>query len=158
MLDLETFIDNAVEHLVDNLPAKLATIDLEKGDFVLPVPRDEDISAGGVTVYLRYPTIEVAAPDGVLENFSMGQGGSDHSFNVMVRAVNEINDWNTLYRTTMRYQRALGELLTEQDAFGRVEVVRMRWANRVNPQTEEHPELIMGTLLIFELKGPEVQP
>lgn len=158
MLDLETYIDNGVQTLHDNLAATLAVIDAEKADFVLPVPRAEDVSAGGVTEFKRYPTIEVAAPDGTLENMSMGQHAGDHTFNVMVRAVNQINQWGKLYRTTMRYQRALTTVLTEPDAFGRVEVVSLRWSNRVNPQTEEHPELIMGTLLIFQLKGPEVRP
>jgi hypothetical protein len=114
---------------------------------------------------VSYPFVEVTAPDAQLSGFSLGQVVSDLRPSVMVRAGVQLSEGITtpsqLYRASLRYGRALLNVLITPNAFGNSAVVeQVRAAYRVAPGETPTSDPTMGmngyALLTFSLLGSDV--
>lgn len=126
---------------------------------MLPTPDADAFYAGGLSVFLKYPSVEVAAPDWMINNPSLGQRAWDGNVTVTSRILYQHPDFDTLFRAVMRYSRCLVESLAQQDAFGTGQTVTsMRGFLRVNPETGERDEFIAGALVVCTLDVLEATP
>lgn len=152
MRTLEPLLDAAVASLQAGLPTSITTINGEYSDFVLPTPDTDAYYPGGLGVYLKFPSVEVAAPDWNLGTPSVGQHHWEGTATVMARVLWQHPDFLTLHRGVLRYTRCLIEVLSAADAFGAGQTVQtMRGYVRVNPETGEREEFIAGALVVCTL-------
>jgi len=166
MLDPELFLDAALASLRQNLPAKIAAINAERGaavgGFDLKVP-DDDLAlplsdphvsySTGTKEILRYPFVEVANPDFTIDNFSLAQYDAAWNPDIVVRVWYEAAlDADQLDRALKRYVRAVFEILATPDAMGKSEsIARIRGGWRTNPETNERQELFGAAVLVFTM-------
>lgn len=159
MLHLEPFIDAATDSLRKGLGARIDAINGETGDFDLEKPDDDAYVPGGVAEVYKVPMVEIAAPDWNIGNPTVGQREWEGDYTLMVRVWYQHPDFNILYRSLMRYGRALVEVLSEPDALGPHTVISsMRGAYRVNPELSERIEFEGGALVVCEFQTVELAP
>lgn len=178
MQSVEDLVDFAIERMIEGLDGELAAIEaLYAGSAhdigTMDRPRTTggengtgDYYPGGTDVIVRYPTIEVAAPDLSGDTFSIDQHESDQTPVVIIRAWLQDAKFQTLYRMVNRYGSAIHNLLcTPDDAtargcgFGPDVTIRRytaRW--RFNPQTGERDQVTSAVLLAYWLDAPDVRP
>jgi hypothetical protein len=165
VIHLEPFLDGALASLRANLPARLAA--LSTSSVPLDPPADDggplgspglDYYAGVVRKPLRYPLVEVAAPDWTMTDFDLGQLTGDFDFPMMASATLRIVDpaalhSDRMYRSQMRYAAAILNVLLEPGAFGDgATVVSARGAYRQNPETRETEEIVGGVVIAFGIE------
>lgn len=157
MLHIEPNLDAAIASLKANLPGSIAVVNAQFTDFDIPTPAADGYSLGAMPViYQALPLVEVAAPDWTMEGFSIQQLSADMTLSIVVRVTLEHPDADTLYRSAMRFARALIDVLIQPDAFGpTVSVSRVRGAYRVSPEQSDRMEVTGGTSLTFDLEGYE---
>lgn len=156
MIDTEPFLDAAIASLRTNLPGKLDALNAT-ASFAVPKPDDDSYFLGVVSRPLKYPIVEVAVPDWTMTGFDVGTLTADAEFPMMVSAT--LRDAgeaalhsDRLYRSTLRYVRALLNTLLEPNAFGlHATVTAVRGAYRMNPETRESSEVIAAALVAFTI-------
>ena len=159
MRSLEPLLDAAVATLKSELPTRIGVVNQEYTGFVLPVPDTDAYYAGGLSTYLKFPSVEVAAPDWNLANPSLAQVTWEGTAQVMARVIWQHMDFDTLHRGMLRYSRCLAEVLSGQDCFGVGQTVTsLRGFVRFNPETGEREEFVAGALVVCQLDVVEVAP
>lgn len=159
MRHVEDYIDAGLASLRAQLPGRIAAVNAEKPDLRVPTPDTDAYYPGGLSVFLKYPSVELAAPDWTLANPSLGQRAWDGNVTVTGRILMQHPEFDVLYRMVMRYGRCLVEVLSKQDALGTgVTVQQMRGFYRVNPETGERDEFIAGALVVCTLDVTEATP
>jgi hypothetical protein len=163
MQHIEGFVQTTIDTLKQELPGAIQVENELHGDFQIPTPKDESYFFGGDEsqgVVLRYPQIEVAAPDWMMSEFSLGQQTSALELTLIVRAWlqqdAEIQGFQNLYRATLRYGRSLLRVLTRPDALGHSTITAVRGFYRVNPETGERDEPEAASMLLFQLEDVEL--
>lgn len=158
MVDPEPYIDAAIASLQNDATGVnhfIGVANAAHSDFAVATVDDEDVHAGGGTMLLRWPAIEVAAPDWDLSNVSLAQMSADLSLRIIAMCWYQETDFNTLYRASMRFADATLRCLMQPDAFSpaddRAVVPAVSGRYRVNPETNERAEFTAGTLLAFTL-------
>lgn len=159
MVDPEPYIDAAIASLQDDATGVNYFLGLANAahapGFAVATVADEDIHAGGGTMLLRWPAVEVAAPDWDLTNVSLAQMSGDLSLRMIAMCWYQETDFDTLYRASMRFADATLRCLMQPDAFAPVDdravVAAVSGRYRVNPETNERAEFTAGTLLAFTL-------
>lgn len=160
----EYWTDAAVAALKANLPAVLASIDADEGDFTLPVPTGDDYYPGGVTQAEAYPTVEVACPDWQLTNMPLGQAYAEHEFTIVVRVwlsdqtIDE-QQWTreSLYRAVNRYGEALFAVLARPGILDgqHVELTNVRGQHRFSPADDTRPVNETYVMMWFDYASSE---
>lgn len=162
MSDLEGFIDGAITHLKNDLPMRIIALNEEKAvdGLGIEVLIPSNYSTGGDPI-LRYPWVEVAAPDFQMEGFSIGQVDADFSINVVVRGwISEVRPpIERADRHVKRFGRVLMESLLQPGAFGAGETIdRVRGAYRINPEFDEKEGPIAAVTFVFTILSVNVRP
>lgn len=153
--DVEPYLDACQASLIAGLGAKLTAVNGEHIDFELR-DVDPDAYVVGGWLPLKYPSVEIAAPDFAITQFSVGQRVADFDFRVIVRITDQdasTEQAGRLYRRVMRYARAIAEVLMQPDAFGpHTSLDRDRGITgsfRFNPEVPERQEIVGFTVLTF---------
>lgn len=158
-LHLEPFLDQATVTLREGLGLRIDEINAGTVDFELEKPDDDAYVPGGVDIVTKVPLVEIAAPDWEIVNPSLGQRDWDGNYTLMVRVWYQHPDFERLYRSLMRYGRALVEVLSQPDALGQHTVIsQMRGAYRVNPELNDRMEFEGGALVVCSFETVEVAP
>ena len=159
MQHLESYIDTGIAALKAGLPTRIQAVNQTHTDFVLPTPAADSYFAGGLSTYLAFPSVELAAPDWSLANPSIRQQGWSGTATVTARILYQHADFDTLYRAVMRYGRCLTEVLAQPDALGVGQTVSsMRGFYRVDPEAGTREEFIAGALVVCSLDVFEATP
>jgi hypothetical protein len=116
-------------------------------DIPLPSLPWEAFKPGGVSIVTTYPTVEVAAPDFQVANLDLAQRDGDVEFSLIVRHWHRHAVYDILHRQSARYSAAILSVLTRPGAISDCRVTAIRFAQRANPETEEHDEIVTGTVL-----------
>lgn len=152
MRHLEPLVDAAISYMESHLPGKITALNAELGGFELEAPKAYLFGGATIVTAEDTPTIEVAATDWSLGDFSIGMEGGGGTATIMVRAFLADLDFERLYRKTMRYGRVILDTMLQYGAFGPGErVLATRGFYRVNPETNEMDEYLAGTLVVFSL-------
>lgn len=156
---LEPFLDAATDALRKGLDARIDAINGETADFDLVKPVASAYYPGGVSTVIENPTVEIAAPDWAINNPTLGQREWSGDYTLMCRIWYQHPDFNMLYRSLMRYGRALVEVLAQEDALGpHTTISRMDGAYRVNPEINDRIEFEGGALVICHFETVELRP
>jgi hypothetical protein len=159
MHDLEANIDATIASLKAGLPTRIAAVNAVKTDLVLAVPDDANYYAGGLETFVAYPSVEVAGPDWSYASPSIAQYEWDGATSIMVRLLAEHPDFQTLYRSMMRYTACLVEVLAQPGAFGdNATLQRMRGFYRTNPEQGTREEFLGGSLVVCSVETVEIIP
>lgn len=102
----------------------------------LDVPEQEAYALGGVDVRVRWPTIEIAVPDMILEGFDVGQRDADAEVSLVIAVWLKDARFPVLERMAKRYVAAIFDCLTDPHLLaGGIQRARFAW--RTNPETPE---------------------
>lgn len=171
-------IDTSIASLRANLPARIAAFNAENNGATLDVPADDNGALEPARPGLGYifggrphipagefPSIEVAIPDALAQNFSQAhvEGDLDSSLVVACWAGRtEGEDFPLLYRKVLGYARCVTEVLLEPDAiYPRELVQRIRFAFAANPDQRDRSEMetfSLGGFLFFTTNGLAQRP
>lgn len=159
MEHLEDYCDAAIAHLRHTLPGRINLLNGRHDDFEIDqIPDDGDGNGaggsefyfGGNTVPIRYPYVEVAAPDDRLATPSLDAQVWRDNARVMIRAWVQHVDFNQLTRSSYRLGQALMETQLQPGAFGEGTYIQDVAAFvRANPETEEADQFTSGILLVM---------
>lgn len=165
MKDNGAYADAALATLRSSLNANIATINLEPGALVLPtIDANDRFLFGGEDAgpILRYPAVEVAAPDRTLTSPDLNYQGWDATPTVVVRGWltydENVNTYSSLYRATMRFGRALLRTLIPRDAFGPSVVwtqIEERYRADLTQLTADRQDYVGFALLVFTLSDSD---
>jgi hypothetical protein len=162
---LESLIDEAIASLRAGLNDHLETLNAETGaanpsGMTLEAIPGDDFLFGGFDI-VRYPCVEVAAPDWSLLGWSLHQLSADLSAAVMARVWVMDATAELVYRRALRYGRAIVDVLAQPDAFGPLVVIDptsgVRGSYRFNPETGQHEEIFGSGVVVFNLEGGETR-
>lgn len=170
-------IDTTLASLRANLPTRIADFNAE-GGVTLTVPADDGQPLepvrpglgyvfGGAPRYAAgdFPKIEVAVPDALAQNLSIGQVDADLESTIVVacwagRTAGE--DFSLLYRKVLGYARCVTEVLLEPDAIYPSETVdHIRFAFAANPDQRKRDEMetfTFGGFVFFTTSGIADRP
>lgn len=162
MIDFDPYIDAAKASLKAELPGRIAVVNAAYTDgLVVPTP-DPDTGymlGGHPAIYVPLPTVEVAATDWELGESSIEQLSWELGLSIIVRGVVGHPDPDPNYRITMRFGRAITEVLIEPGAFGPgIAAETIRGSYRVDPQLGEDMQVIGIASMEFALGMVEHRP
>jgi hypothetical protein len=113
----------------------------------------------------EFPVIEVAIPDAVAQNFSVGQIAGDLDSSIVVACWagrTAAEDFPTVYEKVLGYARCVTEVLLVPDAiYPRETVDRIRFAFAANPDRRARDEMetfTFGGFLFFTTNGIADRP
>ncbi len=171
-------IDQTIASLRAGLPARIAIFNGEANGATLDIPTDDDGPIAPTRPELGYifggrphipagefPSIEVAVPDAIAQNFSQSQIEGDLDSSLVVacwagRTAGE--DFPLLYRKVLGYARCVTEVLLVPDAiYPRETVQRIRFAFAANPDRRDRSEMetfTLGGFLFFTTNGIAQRP
>lgn len=156
MVDPEPIIDAGAAALRDpatGINAFITEANAGHADFDLALVDDASILPGGATNILKYPAVEIAAPDWDMSNVSLAQLSADLSMRVVVMCWVQHVDFQTLYRSSMRLAKAALSCLMQPDALSptdeRVVINAASGRYRFNPEANDRAEFTAGTLLLI---------
>lgn len=157
MILTDPYVEAALGSLRARLDARIAAINAEYGladdDALDPV--GGNLSDGSVDP-VRYPWVEVAAPEWRMHSFSLEQWEAALDTTVVVRGWLLDAQQRRLFRKLQLLGRALVESLVIPNAFGGGVVIReVRGSYPINPETDDRAELTGWALLVFTLEGSE---
>lgn len=142
--DAEPLVDAAIAALRANLNGAITTINQAEQDFELDPVRDDAYRPGGIAgVSPFYPFVEVTASDVLLSQPTNQQVAWNRSETTVIFAIwAQHADDETLYRSTLRYARALKQVISTAGAFGdEAWVERVRVSYRRNPENRQTEQL-----------------
>lgn len=170
-------IRTSIASLRANLPARIAVFNNE-GNAQLAVPADDGQPLSPMRPGLGYvfggnphigagefPKIEVAVPDGIVQNLSLAHVEGDLDSSVVVacwagRTSGE--DFPTVYERVLGYARCVTEVLLQPDAIYPHETVeRIRFAFAANPDRRERDDMetfTFGGFVFLTTQGVAQRP
>lgn len=172
-------IDSTIASLRANLPARIAAFNAVEGQPVqLEVPADDagDLDPprpalgyvfGGFPHYSggEFPKIEVAVPDGLVQNLSLAQVEGDLDSTLVVACWagrTQAETFPAVYRKVLGYAQCVTEVLLEPDAIYPSELVaRIKFAFAANPDKRDRSEqetFTFGGFLFFTTQGIAQRP
>lgn len=142
---VEPLVDACIATLRAGLNDVIEAINSEHSDFALPlVDLDAYAPGGRVKLPVRWPYVEISVPDSFLSQPTIQQVAWNREETTMVCAVwcRDVDD-ERLYRSAMRYGRALLQVVSTNNTFGEnayVEYARAHY--RRNPESGENEQLV----------------
>jgi hypothetical protein len=171
-------IRTSIASLRANLPARITAFNAEANGVTLDTPADDGGSLkprrpelgyvfGGMPQYGagEFPVVEVAVPDGLVDNLSIQQLTGDLSSSIVVacwagRTGGE--DFAELYEKVLGYARCVTEVLLVPDAiYPRETVARIRFAFAANPDRRDRGDMetfTFGGFVFFTTEGIAQRP
>ena len=170
-------VRTSIASLRANLPARIAVFNVE-GNAQLAVPADDGgvlsparaelgYVFGGLPMHSAgaFPVIEVAVPDGTVDNLSLAHVEGDLSSSIVVACwagKTSGQDFPTVYEQVLGYARCVTEVLLQPDAIYPREVVeRIRFAFAANPDRRDRDDMetfTFGGFVFFTTQGVAQRP
>lgn len=151
---VEPILDQVKSILESNLSTKLDEIDSEWSDFEL-----DDISdyfIGEMGLISQYPAIELIPVDSPGEEFTTVSVKCTHRVAVRIWATDDQNDRERLSRRIYRYQRAVTEVLKEDDNLNSyVDLVNFVGHEYESWQETEFGATLYGGKVVFDIDKEE---
>jgi hypothetical protein len=166
--DYAPYIRSALASLKTGLQARIDVYNAEAANlFDLEAPTDEDYFFGGDDLYVRFPKVEVAVPEGALGQFSLSRAEGEQGLAIAVSVwlEGETGEIPEMHERVLGYGRVATEVLIQPGAFGpAVEVSEVRSlypmipAGTFNPDTRQFDKWRTLAALEFQLNDIARRP